>query len=420
MATVAGSPVSGMQRMDVLVGTPRAHAIDRWIFVFMALWFIAITLTGFIPDSIMKVEMVKAGLRPPFPLILHAHAVVMGSFLLVLMAQTWLMATGKRAYHMQLGLVGYALAAVLVIVGFMLVPTMYGQVWDGAHNGPPQVREMLQKQLPVVDNIALLQYRIGILFPLFLAIAFRARGRNAGMHKRMMFLGTVMAMPAAFVAYETGAVAKEDPQFDLHEPFPGSKVGMLLADGFVVRLAPLSLTAWATPGHAPGSTSWSWRSCEGRRCLNFVYADSISAVSSDTYKYSKHRRYVVTFRDSIRNIGRLRCDVLITPHPGASNLYDRLAGKAPLVDRNGDEWRLGRDRGEGRDGQPVPLAAGGECDERHPGRKVSQDVAVGLGRDRHAGRVYRPAITTDRPSRRAGPAGRRGPRGSARPGRAPL
>ena len=145
---------------------------------------------------------------------------------------------------------------------------------------------------------------------------------------------TVMAMPAAFVAYETGVVAKEDPQFDLHEPFPGSKVGMLLSDGFVVRHAPLSLTAWATPGHAPGSTSWSWRSCEGRKCLNFVYADSISAVSSDEYKFSKHRRYVVTFRDSIRNIGRLRCDVLITPHPSASNLYDRLAGKAPLVDRN--------------------------------------------------------------------------------------
>jgi metallo-beta-lactamase class B len=145
---------------------------------------------------------------------------------------------------------------------------------------------------------------------------------------------TVMATPAGFVAYETGVVAKEDPQFGLHKPFPGSKVGLMLSDGFVVRQGPLSLTAWATPGHAPGSTSWSWRSCEGKKCLNFVYADSISAVSSDTYKFSKHRRYVVTFRDSIRNIGRLRCDVLITPHPSASNLYDRLAGKAPLVDGN--------------------------------------------------------------------------------------
>ena len=198
MATLAKTPTIESERRDVLSGTPRAHAIDRWIFVFMALWFIAITLTGFIPDSIMKVGMVKAGLRPPFPIVLHMHAIVMGSFLLVLLAQTWLMATGKRAYHMQLGLLGYALAAVLVVVGLVLVPTMYGQVWNGAHFGPPEVREMLQKQLPVVDDIALLQYRIGLLFPLFLIIAFRARGRNAGMHKRMMFLATAMATPAAF------------------------------------------------------------------------------------------------------------------------------------------------------------------------------------------------------------------------------
>lgn len=197
MATVVNRSGFNEVREDVLSGTPRAHSVDRWIFVFMAVWFIAVTLTGFIPDSLMKVEMVKAGLRPPFPLILHAHAVLMGSFLLVLLTQTWLMATGRCEYHMQIGLVGYALAAALVIVGFLLVPTMYGQVWDGAHHGPPQVREILQKQLPVVDNIALLQYRIGILFPLFLAIAFRARGKNAGMHKRMMFLGTAMAMPAA-------------------------------------------------------------------------------------------------------------------------------------------------------------------------------------------------------------------------------
>ena len=198
MATVAEAFGFKDKRPDILSGTPRAHAIDRWIFVFMALWFIAITLTGFIPDSMMKVGMVKAGMRPPFPIVLHMHAVVMGSFLLVLLAQTWLMATGRRAYHMQLGLIGYGLAALLVIVGFVLVPTMYAQVWNGAHFGPPQVREMLQKQLPIVDDIALLQYRIGILFPLFLIIAFRARGRNAGMHKRMMFLATAMATPAAF------------------------------------------------------------------------------------------------------------------------------------------------------------------------------------------------------------------------------
>ena len=61
MATVSTVPVREDGRLDLLSGTPRAHALDRWIFVFMAVWFIAIVLTGFIPDSLMKVEMVKTG-----------------------------------------------------------------------------------------------------------------------------------------------------------------------------------------------------------------------------------------------------------------------------------------------------------------------------------------------------------------------
>ena len=195
MATLVGMPAFS-ERADILSGTPRAHAVDRWIFVFMAAWFIVIVLAGFIPDSLMKIEMVRAGLRPPFPLVLHAHAVLMGAFMLLLLAQTTLMATGHKRYHMQLGLVGYGLAALLVVVGFILVPTMYHQVVQGAQAAPPEAREQAQGLVRHVTNIMLLQIRIGILFPLILAIAFKARGRNAGMHKRMMFLGTAMALPA--------------------------------------------------------------------------------------------------------------------------------------------------------------------------------------------------------------------------------
>src|SRR5215203_3257440 len=196
MATVANRSGFNERRADVLSGTPRAHAVDRWIFVFMAAWFIAIVLAGFIPDSLMKVGMVKAGARPPFPLVLHMHAVLMGAFLLLLLAQSWLMATGQSARHMGMGLASLVIAPLLVIVGFVLVPTMYYQVWAGAQNAPPAMREQLQGVVRVVDNIMLLQIRIGILFPLFLGIALMSRGRNAGTHKRMMFLATAMALPA--------------------------------------------------------------------------------------------------------------------------------------------------------------------------------------------------------------------------------
>lgn len=196
MATLAGSPVTETERRDILSGTPRAHAIDRWIFLFMAAWFIAIVLAGFIPDSIEKVAAMRAGDRPPFPPVLHMHAVLMGSFLLLLLVQSWLMATGRSSQHMRLGMLAMVLAPALVIVGFILAPTMYHMLWDGAQAAPAGKREELQRELGVVENILLLQLRIGILFPLFLAIAIKARSRNAGVHKRMMFLATVMALPA--------------------------------------------------------------------------------------------------------------------------------------------------------------------------------------------------------------------------------
>ena len=196
MATLAETLGFTERRLDVLSGTPRAHAADRWIFVFMAAWFITIVLAGFIPDSLMKIAAVQAGERPPFPLVLHMHAVLMGSFLLLLLAQAWLMATGRSAQHMRLGMLAMVLAPALVIVGFILAPTMYHMLWDGAQAAPPGKREELQGALAVWENILLLQLRIGILFPLFLAIGLKARGRNAGMHKRMMFLATAMALPA--------------------------------------------------------------------------------------------------------------------------------------------------------------------------------------------------------------------------------
>jgi len=197
MATIAGKFDDLNPRTDALSGTPRAHAIDRWIFVFMAAWYIAIVLTGFIPDSIMKVGMVQAGARPPFPLVLHVHAVVMGSFLLLLLTQTVLMATGHKARHMQIGILGMGLAALLVVVGFILAPTMYHQTWNGLQSAPPEAQGKLRDLLSFQENILLMQGRIGILFPILLVIGLKARVGNSGMHKRMMFLATAMALPAA-------------------------------------------------------------------------------------------------------------------------------------------------------------------------------------------------------------------------------
>jgi hypothetical protein len=197
MATVAGRISLKERRPDVLSGTPRAHSIDRWIFVAMAAWFIVIVLAGFVPDALGKIAAVKAGMRPPFPPVLHVHAVLMGSFLLLLLAQTVMVATGRCEQHKRVGIAAFVLVPALVIVGFILAPTMYHQAWGGAHFGPPQVRAALAPVVPMLENILLLQMSAGALFALFITIALRARAANSGLHKRMMFLATAVPLGAA-------------------------------------------------------------------------------------------------------------------------------------------------------------------------------------------------------------------------------
>jgi hypothetical protein len=181
-----------------LSGTARSHAIDRWIFVFTAVSFIAIVLTGFVPDSFEKLAAIQAGQRPPFPPVLHVHAVLMGSFLLLLLAQSTLVALDKCAWHMQLGIAGMILAPAIVVTGSILVPTIYHTVWNASQMAPAPVRLQMQRTLPILDDIFLLQMRVGLVFAACMTIALWSRLRNSGTHKRLIFLAVATALPAAF------------------------------------------------------------------------------------------------------------------------------------------------------------------------------------------------------------------------------
>ena len=170
---------------------------DRWIYVFMAGLFIATVLLGFIPDSNRILANVAAGARPPLPPVLHIHAALMGSWLSLLLVQALLMATGRRGFHMQLGLLGMVLAPAMVIAGFFLIPTMDGQIVAGIRHGPPEVAAQLRAVLPLVMNIMLIQMRAGFVFAVLVAIALSVRNSDSETHKRLLFLATAAPLPAA-------------------------------------------------------------------------------------------------------------------------------------------------------------------------------------------------------------------------------
>lgn len=147
----------------------------------------------------------------------------------------------------------------------------------------------------------------------------------------------VIASAASAPVIARGLPDHDDPQHGIALPMPPVRNVDVLGAGEVLRLGPLALTLHATGGHTPGGSTWSWRSCEGDRCLDLVYADSQSPISEDGFRFSAGTRYRTALADFERGhalLERLSCDILITPHPGASSLWERLKS-APngLVDR---------------------------------------------------------------------------------------
>lgn len=135
---------------------------------------------------------------------------------------------------------------------------------------------------------------------------------------------------------ESGTSDPTDPQLAILPPFAGITVDQIVRDGETISLGPINMTVIATPGHAPGGTSWTWKSCESAVCHQFVFADSLGAVSADAYRFTDHPAYVAVLRATMNRVSTLKpCDILIAPHPSQSRFFERLSGKEPLVDRAG-------------------------------------------------------------------------------------
>jgi metallo-beta-lactamase class B len=143
------------------------------------------------------------------------------------------------------------------------------------------------------------------------------------------------ASPVAAKVLESGIASADDPQQGIDKPFPGARVDHVIRDGEQIRLGNTVVTAVATPGHTPGALSWHWGSCDGGVCRQIVYADSLTPVSSKTYRFSDHPAYLAAYRASIAKIAGLNCEILLSPHPSASDMVKRFAKGEPLDDPDG-------------------------------------------------------------------------------------
>ncbi len=149
----------------------------------------------------------------------------------------------------------------------------------------------------------------------------------------------VLARGVAAEVVARGGSDRRDPQFLSLAGFPTVSSVQPIETGHVLEVGGNRLTAHATPGHTPGGTSWTWRSCDDAgACLDIAYVDSITAFTDDQYRYSDDPAALAAFRQTLVDVAALPCDVLLTTHPSASALWSRIG---PGADR--------------------PLAAAGAC-----------------------------------------------------------
>ena len=76
---------------------------------------------------------------------------------------------------------------------------------------------------------------------------------------------TVVSSTSGAEAFSLGNAVPDDPQAGFGKAdnaFPPVKNVRVVKDKEVVRVGPLAVQMHNTAGHTPGSTTWTWQSCE--------------------------------------------------------------------------------------------------------------------------------------------------------------
>lgn len=134
----------------------------------------------------------------------------------------------------------------------------------------------------------------------------------------------VLASAAGARELELGGADPGDPLYGAVPDYTPVRRVRVVSDEETLHLGNVAITAHYTPGHTPGSTAWTWTSCESTRCLHIVYADSLSAADAPAFRFSDRPRYLAAFRRSIATVASLSCDILLTPHPDASGFWQKV------------------------------------------------------------------------------------------------
>jgi hypothetical protein len=153
---------------------------DRQFFFAIIILLLAVVAIGFAPTYYLA-----GGLRAPLPSkVVHVHAVIFSTWMLLLLVQTGLISARQVRWHRALGMAGLVLACAMVVS-----VVLTGADLAARAKGNPNAEAVL--------GLLSITFTDAFDFAVLTGFAFALR-RNAAAHKRLIIIATAGITRAAF------------------------------------------------------------------------------------------------------------------------------------------------------------------------------------------------------------------------------
>jgi len=161
------------------VARKRTFVRHRAFFVSMSALLIASVFLGFAPTYYLRPAS-----ETPIPAYLHVHGAAMTTWFLLLLAQSLLIATGRRGIHRKTGVAGVLVAAIMLVLNPVVVVR---SVAHGLAQGSP---------IQLVSLITIADFLLMAVFLVLAGLAIHWR-RYPETHSRLLLLSSIaVASPA--------------------------------------------------------------------------------------------------------------------------------------------------------------------------------------------------------------------------------
>jgi hypothetical protein len=156
---------------------------DHLFFAGMIVLMLATVFLGF-----ARTYFLAGVFHAPLPsAIIHIHGAIFSCWMLLVLTQTTLVSAHRVDIHRKLGLAGFGLACLMVMMGVLATADELRR--KGSIPPPPDMRAFSIVPLTSI-----------LLFGLFIALAYRAR-KDSPLHKRLILLGMTDMMVAGIARW---------------------------------------------------------------------------------------------------------------------------------------------------------------------------------------------------------------------------